>query len=92
MVQNMFQHEVENFDSWYEGFNSEPAQANRKKHGIGIKGIYRGYDNPSYVTVISEAESKENYDGMMADPDFQNAMKNAGVVGQPNMLMMREHK
>ena len=92
MVQNMFQHEVENFDSWHQGFNSEPAQANRQKHGISIKGVYRGHENPNHVTVISEAESKDNYDRMMVDPDFQSAMQNSGVVGQPHMHMMTEHK
>ena len=86
MVHNVFSHEVENFDSWYEGFKG--GEATRNKHGIRINGVYRGHDNPNHVTIHSEADDHSNYDNMMADPEFLQGMKNAGVKGQPQMHKM----
>lgn len=86
MVHNIFQHEVDNFDTWHEGFKK--GESNRQKHGIRIHGVYRGHDNPHHVTVHSEADSHEAYDRMMADPEFQEGMKGAGVKGKPTMHKM----
>ncbi len=92
MIQSMIQHEVNDFDNWHKGFVAEASENNRKKHGINVKAVYRGHDNPNHVSIISEADSKDNYDRMMADPDFQEAMKGAGVQSQPVMHLMNEHK
>lgn len=86
MVHNIFSHEVENFDTWHAGFKS--GEATRQKHGVRINGVYRGHENPNHVTVHSEADSHEAYDQMMSDPEFQESMKGAGVVGKPNMHKM----
>jgi quinol monooxygenase YgiN len=86
MVHNIFQHVVDNFESWYEGFKH--GEPHRQKHGVRINGVYRGHDDPNHVTIHSEADSHESYDNMMSDPEFQEAMKNSGVQGRPNMHKM----
>ncbi len=86
MVHNIFSHEVENFDSWYEGFKK--GEPNRAKHGIRINGVYRGHENANHVTVHSEADSNDRYDQMLADPEFHEMMKASGVKGRPDMHKM----
>jgi hypothetical protein len=86
MVHNIFSHEVENFDAWHEGFKK--GAEHRNKFGIRINGVYRGQENPNHVTVHSEADSNDNYDRMMNDPEFHEIMKSAGVKGQPMMHKM----
>ncbi len=90
MIHNIFSHEVENFDQWHEGFKK--GEPNRNKHGIRIKGVYRGLDNPDQVMVHSEAENYEAYDNMLSDPEFQEAIKRSGVKGTPDMHVLTEVK
>ena len=85
MVTGILTHDVENFDSWYEGFNGDAA--NREAGGIRIKGVYRGLENPNRVTIVSESDSPENYSRMFNNPAFQERIKSLGVQGKPELSM-----
>jgi hypothetical protein len=85
MVTGILTHEVENFDSWLAGFSGDST--GRDAAGIRIKGVYRSVDNPSMVTIVSEADTAEHYSRMMSNPQFQETMKNAGVKGRPDLKM-----
>ncbi len=88
MITAILQHEVENFDRWYEAFQKGEEQ--RAQHGIRIKGVYRSQDNPNYVTVLSEADSDDNYNSLFSDPVFAESMRTSGVLTPPAMHKMRQ--
>ena len=85
MITGILTHEVENFDTWLQGFNSDATF--RTVAGVRIKGVYQGIDNSNIVTIISEADSAEHYDRMFSQPGFVERMKSAGVTGKPDLKM-----
>jgi hypothetical protein len=89
MINTILTHTVQNFDTWKAGFESEQARNIRAKHGVEILALYRGLQNPDEITVVGRVASPENLQAMFADPAQQEIMKNAGVIGQPTMLVVR---
>ena len=85
MVTGILSHEVENFDSWFQGFSGDTV--NREAAGIRIKGVYRNMDNANMVTIVSEADTAEHYTLMFGNEAFQETMKKAGVKGQPEVRL-----
>jgi hypothetical protein len=85
MITGILTHEVENFDTWLQGFNSDATI--RVAAGVRIKGVYQGIDNANTVTIISEADSEEHYDRMFSHPAFVDRMRAAGVTGEPDLKM-----
>lgn len=85
MITGILTHEVEDFDAWLDGFNHDAP--NRAAAGIRIKGVYQCIDNLNTVTIVSEADSAEDYDRMFSHPAFQERMKNSGVTGKPDLKM-----
>jgi len=85
MVTGILTHEVENFDTWLQGFNSDADTRNAA--GVRIKGVYQGIDNANTVTIITEADSAEDYDRMFSHPAFMERLKAAGVTGEPDLKM-----
>ena len=82
-------HEVKNFDTWKQGFDAHEAK--RAEHGIKTHGVYQAHDNPNMVTVHAEMPNMAAMEGFMADPAVQATMKDAGVIGRPEMRMMTRH-
>ena len=81
MVTAIIQHEVRDFAEWRKVFDAD--QPNVEKAGAKLVGIYRSVKNPNDVTMIFEAPNAELYDVLMSDPERQEAIKRAGVIGVP---------
>ena len=81
MVTAIIQHEVKDFTEWKKVLDAD--MPNVEKAGAKLLGIYRSVKNPNDVTMIFEAPNAELYDILMSDPQRQEDIKRAGVIGVP---------
>jgi hypothetical protein len=81
MITAIIQHEVRDFAEWKKVFDAD--QPNVEKAGAKLLGVYTSVKNPKDVTMIYEAPNAELYDILISDPERQEAIKRAGVVGVP---------
>ncbi len=76
-------HNVSDFGQWkkaYDQFNAE-----RKTMGVTGQGVFQADGNPNDVTVYHEFETMQAAKTFAGNPRLQEIMKNAGVVGDPNI-------
>ena len=81
MVTAIIQHEVRDFAEWKKVFDADLPSV--EKAGAKLLGIYSSVKNPNDVTMIFEAPNAELYDTLMSDPQRQEDIKRAGVIGAP---------
>lgn len=81
-------HEVKDFDAWKPGFDSDDA--NRQNAGISNLSLYRDAFNPNIVTLIADAANIEVIMGMFTNPQMQEMMATAGVVGTPEVKFLNK--
>ncbi len=81
MVTVIGSHEVKDFATWRVGFDADEAK--RAEFGLKSLGVFTSVENPNHVTFMFEAPNAEVLQGMMSNPQFQENMKNAGVIGMP---------
>lgn len=81
-------HKVENFAKWKEGFDAGAPMRNQA--GVIIKGVYQSADDENMVTIISEVESREVAMAIFSSPEMQQAMKNSGVISEPEIKFLTE--
>ncbi|MES2733904.1 MAG: hypothetical protein V4714_19305 [Bacteroidota bacterium] len=88
MVTVIVSHEVTNFAEWKKGFQAnEPS---RVQAGLKSVGLFTSVENANYVTIVMEAPSVEAVKGMMGNPEFQETMKKAGVIGIPEVKLLNK--
>lgn len=81
MIVAIIQHEVGDFAEWKKVFDADQPAV--KKAGAMLIGLYTSVKNTNDVTIIYEAPNAEIYDNLMSDPERQEAIKRAGVIGVP---------
>jgi hypothetical protein len=81
MITAIIQTEVKDLSEWKKVFDAD--QPNVEKAGAKLIGVYTSVKNPNEVTMIYEAPNAEIYDTLMSDPERQEAIKRAGVIGFP---------
>jgi hypothetical protein len=88
MVNVILTHEVKSFSDWKKGFDEgEPMRA---QAGVKTSGVYASVDNPNLVTVIAEFPSVEVVNGFMNNPELQAGMEKAGVIGKPEVKILKK--
>jgi hypothetical protein len=88
MLTVILSHEVNNFEEWKKGFDSNEEM--RTKAGIVLKGVFSNIGNDNHVTIMTEFPSKEVFDGFMSNPDLQSDMAKAGVIGKPEVKVLNK--
>jgi hypothetical protein len=88
MVKTMLAHEVKNFAEWKKGFDADAS--NRAEMGINITGVYQSCDNPNEVVVFAEVPSMEAIHAFLENPDVAESMQKAGVMGQPEFMILND--
>lgn len=74
-------HKVKDYGAWRTGFDAHaPA---RKQAGIIGHHINRAADDPNAVSIYLAARTHDSLRSFAASPSLQDAMKNAGVIGDP---------
>ena len=74
---------IGDYAKWRAGFDK--ATRFREKAGMKNVQIYRDVDNPNAALVWSEVDDLAKAHTMYDSPELRNAMREAGVVGAPNI-------
>jgi quinol monooxygenase YgiN len=76
-------HEVKDYAVWRKGYDAD--EANRKKAGFKVSGVYTDVKNPNVVTIIGEFSGVAAADAFFSNPMLKDVMEKAGVVGKPTI-------
>jgi hypothetical protein len=76
-------HRVADVDAWLEVYDSVGDM--QKAGGIIGQAANRSLDDPQRVIVYHQAESFDTLRAFLANPDLEQAMKEAGVVSAPEV-------
>jgi hypothetical protein len=88
MVYLLMQQEVADYEKWRMVFDSmEPV---RRSAGARSDRIFRHVDNPNAVTLLIAWDNVESARNWMGDARLRAALKEAGVLGQPNISYLNE--
>ena len=81
MVRMFVRHAVADFDAWKQGYDDFDRE------GLGVVGhaVYRSVDEPNDVTVWHDFEGASAAKGFAQSQQLREAMKRAGVVGEPTI-------
>lgn len=83
MATMFVRHDVSDFGAWknaYDDFDGE-----RQSFGVTGHGVYQADGNPNDVTVYHHFDSMDAAKNFATSPRLQEVMKEAGVVGSPNI-------
>ena len=88
MVNVILSHEVKDFSTWKQGFDSDSD--NRDKAGFKVSGVFQSTSNPNEITVTAEFENEASIHQFLANPLLKEAMANAGVVSEPQIKILNK--
>jgi hypothetical protein len=83
-------HEVKDYAAWRKVYDAD--EPNRKAGGFKVAGVYADANNPNMVTIFGEFPSVEAVNAFMANPKLKEAMENGGVVGKPDVKILKSVK
>ena len=88
MVTVIVQHEVKDFAFWKKAFDADKPSL--IKAGVKLMGLYTSVNNPNDVTMIFEAPDAALFNAIMADPERQKAIEEAGATTQPKISILNK--
>jgi hypothetical protein len=88
MIHAIIRQNVKDFDVWKKGFDDDGD--NRKKASSKGGHVFRALDDPNNVFVLLEFDDLDKVKVFMNSDGLKEAMKNAGVVGKPDIYLMDE--
>jgi hypothetical protein len=74
---------IGDYAKWRAGFDK--AAPFREKAGMKNTQVYRDVDNPTAVLIWSEVDDLAKARAILDSPEVRNAMRDAGVVGDPKI-------
>ena len=83
-------HEVKDYTTWRKGYDAD--EPNRKAGGFKVSGVYADANNPNMVTIIGEFPSVETANAFISSPKLKEVMESAGVVGKPDVKILKAAK
>lgn len=86
LVKTLIHHQVEEEDKWMSAFHAALPLRSGAGEVSAEYGVIEG--SPNTVYVLSTWPSVAAFQSFMADPDLKEAMQQAGVVGQPTVLIL----
>ncbi len=86
MAHVLVRHTVEDFGKWKSVFDGDAAR--RSAAGCTSTDVYRDADNLNAITVVLGFGSQDQAQAFANDPVLAETMKNAGVVGRPDMRFL----
>lgn len=81
-------HKVADYDAWKKVFDEH--ESGRIAEGISTIVVARNLDDPSEVAVSFSAADLEILKQHLEKPEIKEAMQQAGVVGEPNVMFSRK--
>jgi hypothetical protein len=84
----LIRHEVKDFDRWkplYDGHRGA-----RQAAGLHELHLFRDAEQPNRVTALFRADDVAKAKAFGSSPDLAAKMREAGVVGQPDVSVLNE--
>ena len=78
MIDGMVRIQVEDFDRFWEGFQTRGFPL-RQSHGSQGSQIFRHADDPHRVTLLFQWESREAFEAFFDDPNVKESIKKGGA-------------
>lgn len=88
MVHVLFHIKVEDYNKWKPLFD-EHATARSQSGSKGGK-VFRSANNPNEIFILLEWDNLENAKKFSQSDKLKEVMKNAGVVGMPEIYFLEE--
>jgi quinol monooxygenase YgiN len=82
MVYINIQHRVADFEKWRQVFDDNES-FRREGGATGAKQIFRDIKDPNTITVLMEWKDVDQAQKFTSSPALAEAMKKAGVIGEP---------
>jgi hypothetical protein len=84
----IIQHRVKDYKKWRKTYDAHaPA---RRKAGLTSAQVYRGADDPHRVAILFRVKDVERARAFGESDDLRKAMKAAGVIGKPTIILVAE--
>ncbi len=81
-------HKVEDYAKWKSGFDGDIEM--RKAAGEKSYQIFRTKDDPNNLVILFEWDTMDNARKLMESDELGEKMKQAGVVGPPDIYFLEE--
>jgi len=81
-------HRVEDFSSWKRGYDHHADK--RKAAGLSHDHVLQAMDDPNMVTVVLDFADFARAKAFSASEDLKAAMKAAGVLGKPEVHILKK--
>jgi hypothetical protein len=88
MTRLFVRHTVNDYSAWRKNYDAFDAQ--RRPMGVIGQGVYRSVENDNDVTAWHDFATAEQAKAFAGSEALKAAMKNAGVVGVPNIWITSE--
>ena len=88
MAHILVHHKAEDYSKWKSAFDAH--QSFRSENGSKGGKIFQSANNPNEIFVLLEWESMESLQKFSQSDSLKEAMKEAGVVGMPNVHILEE--
>jgi hypothetical protein len=83
MVRMFVRHNVRDYEAWRRVYDAFAPQ--QKAHGVREESVYQSVENPNDVTVTNDFDDLMAAHAFLAAREVQEAIKDAGVVGDPQV-------
>ncbi len=90
MVQLFVHHKVEDYAKWRKVFDE--LDGTRRSAGQTAMKVYHTTASPNEIVTISEWGTADQARAYAQSPGLKEAMQRAGVISQPDVLMLEEAK
>ncbi len=81
-------HKVQDFDTFKKVFDAH--EADRTADGLTVVTIARNLNDPNEVAVAATSEDPGALERHLQNPAIQEAMKEAGVIGEPSVIVAKK--
>jgi hypothetical protein len=88
MIHVIVRHKVADYGRWKEGFDSHLNR--RMAAGETGSRVFQDVGDPRHITILMDWDSVENARRFMTSDDLRTAMKNAGVIGEPEIAYVQD--
>ncbi|MFO7526730.1 MAG: hypothetical protein R6W68_14855 [Ignavibacteriaceae bacterium] len=88
MAHILIHHKIEEYNKWKPAFDNH-SDARAENGSKGGK-VFRNADDPNDIFVLLEISSIENAKKFVSSDSTREAMKNAGVIGMPEIYFIEE--
>lgn len=83
----LVKHKVEDYTVWRKAYDDHKKV--RSEYGLTLTALGRDTDDPSNIIVLFNNGKTENIVAFLEKSDLKEAMKNAGVIGEPNISVLQ---